>query len=179
MSSSFTVTSGTLGALEQVIEYFDPTHNHYFMTPLSNEIALLDARQPPFGNWVRTGFAFNAYAADTAPQESAPICRFFNDSFGNGNGSHFYAAQGLGCEDTIQYFPDWMLESAALFNEIVPSASGNCPADMIPVYRLYNNGMEGVPNHRFLTDLDERQRMIGLGWIPEGFGVGVAMCAPK
>ncbi len=176
MSTQFAVVTGSANAPETVIEYYDSALGHYFITPLANEIALLDAHQPPFQDWSRTGFSFVAYVNGTAPIGTAPICRFFNDSF-NGTSSHFYAAQGLGCEATISNFPDWQLESPALFNTPLPAVTGACPSNTVPIYRLYNNGMGGAPNHRFLTDFTERQRMIGLGWIPEGYGVGVAMCA--
>ncbi|MEO8975986.1 MAG: hypothetical protein ABI552_09550, partial [Casimicrobiaceae bacterium] len=173
LTTTFTVLDGEL-----VIEYLDPTSDHYFMTPLASEIALLDAHQPPFSNWVRTGFSFAAYVNATAPAGTSPICRFFNDFFGNGKSSHFYAAQGLSCEQTISYFPDWQLENPALFNVATPAISGVCAEDAVPIYRLYNNGQGGAPNHRFLTDMVERQKMIDMGWLPEGYGVGVAMCAP-
>jgi hypothetical protein len=179
ISAQMTVVQGTTNEQEAVVEYYDPATAHYFMTPLAGEIALLDAHQPPFVDWRRTGSAFNAYVSATAPTDTSRVCRFFNDSFGNGQGTHFYAAMGLGCE--VMYsgqFPDWQAESNELFNTAIPSADGNCLANTIPVYRLYNNGEAGVPNHRFVTDANERQKMIDRGWIPEGFGIGVAMCAP-
>ena len=62
---------------------------------------------------------------------------------------------------------------------MLPNASGACPAGTIPVYRLYNNGMGGAPNHRFVTSLAERQNMINKGYVAEGNGIGVGMCAPQ
>ena len=62
---------------------------------------------------------------------------------------------------------------------MLPDAGGVCPAGTLPVYRLYNNGMGGAPNHRFVTSLAERQIMIGKGYVPEGNGIGVGMCAPQ
>jgi len=47
-----------------------------------------------------------------------------------------------------------------------------------PVYRLYNNSQGGAPNHRYTTSLTTRATMLGKGWIAEGLGVGVVMCAP-
>jgi hypothetical protein len=85
----------------------------------------------------------------------------------------------LGCEATITSFPDWKLEDDKLFNEMLPDGSGNCPAGTIPVYRLYNQGMGGAPNHRFVTSLAERQKMINKGYVAEGAGIGVGMCAPQ
>ncbi len=67
-----------------------------------------------------------------------------------------------------------MLEDDKLFNAMLPDGSGNCPAGTIPVYRLYNQGMGGAPNHRFVTSLVERQNMVNQGFAAEGVG----MCAP-
>ncbi|HEV8502025.1 MAG TPA: hypothetical protein VGR63_10620 [Casimicrobiaceae bacterium] len=33
-----------------------------------------------------------------------------------------------------------------------------------------------MPDHRFFTRADERQKMIDRRWIAEGFGVGVPLC---
>jgi hypothetical protein len=105
------------------------------------------------------------------------ICRFFNTSFAP-KSSHFYAPHGLGCEATLALFPDWGLEDDKLFNAMLPDANGVCPAGNIPVYRLYNNGMGAAPNHRFVIDLAEQQKMVAKGFIAEGNGIGVGMCVP-
>jgi Repeat of unknown function (DUF5648) len=113
-----------------------------------------------------------------APAGSVAICRFFNDHFAP-KSSHFYALRGFGCEATLATFPDWKLEDDKLFNTMLPdAASGACPAGTIPVYRLYNNGMGNAPNHRFVTELAERQKMVTQGWVAEGAGTGVGMCVP-
>jgi streptogramin lyase len=162
-----------------VVEYHHSGFDHYFITPVATEIALLDAHAPPFQEWSRTGFSFNAYANVTAPAGSVPICRFFNNHFAP-KSSHFYAAHGFGCEATLAQFPDWGLEDDKLFNMMLPNAiSGVCPIGTIPVYRLYNDGMGEAPNHRFVTDVTERQNMLNQGWVAEGAGFGVGMCAPK
>ncbi len=89
-----------------VVEYYHAGFDHYFITPVAAEIALLDAHTPPFQDWSRTGFSFNAYANAGAPASSVAICRFFNDHFAP-KSSHFYAPHGFGCEETIAKFPDW------------------------------------------------------------------------
>jgi hypothetical protein len=49
----------------------------------------------------------------------------------------------------------------------------------MPVYRLYNNGMGGGPNHRYTASATIKAQMIALGWTPEGYGPdAVIMCAP-
>ena len=179
ISASGTGTTATTSSpTVPVVEYYNPVFDHYFITSVPVEISLLNARQPPFQDWIATGFTFNGYANATAPASSVAICRFFNSTFAP-KSSHFYAPHGLGCEATIASFPDWKLEDDKLFNSMLPDASGACPAGTIPVYRLYNNGMGGAPNHRFVTSLAERQNMINKGFIAEGNGIGVGMCAPQ
>jgi len=171
-------TAPSAGGLN-VIEYYHAGFDHYFITPVAAEIALLDARAPPFQEWSRTGFSFNAYALAGAPAEAVAICRFFNDHFAP-KSSHFYAPLGFGCEATLAQFPDWKLEDDKLFKVMLPDAAvGSCPARTIRVFRLYNNGMGNAPNHRFVTSTAERQNMINQGWTPEGAGIGVAMCVPE
>jgi hypothetical protein len=160
-----------------LVEYRHSLFDHYFVTPVPAEIALLDAHQPPFQNWARTGFSFNAYASAEAPVGSVANCRFFNDHFAP-KSSHFYAPHGFGCEATLSQFPDWNLEDSALFNSMLPDAAGICPVGSIPLYRLYNQGMGNAPNHRFVTSVTERQTMINQGWAPEGAGIGIGNCVP-
>jgi hypothetical protein len=183
ISGDFSFSLTGIGAAEgppltvTVVEYHNSAFDHYFMTPLAAEIALLDAKAPPFQDWSRTGLMFNAYANAGAPGGSVAICRLFNSNFGT-KSSHFYAPHGFGCEDTLAIFPDWTLEDDKLFNALLPDASGNCAPGSIPIYRLYNGGMGGAPNHRFVASLAERQKMLDLSWVPEGAGIGVAMCVP-
>ena len=160
-----------------VVEYRHPAFDHYFITPLTNEIGLLDAHTPPFQDWVRTGLSFNVFVNTDAPLASVAICRFFNDHFAP-KSSHFYGPHGSSCEATIAKFPDWALEDDKLFNTMLSDITGACPAGTIPVYRLYNGGMGGAPNHRFVTSLAERQNMVNQGWVPEGNGIGVETCVP-
>lgn len=39
---------------------------------------------------------------------------------------------------------------------------------MIPLYRLYNNGIGGAPNHRYTTDIQIAYEMRNKGWTWEG-----------
>lgn len=160
-----------------VVEYHHAAFDHYFITPVAAEIALLDAKAPPFQDWSRTGFTFRAYESTAAPAGSVAICRFFNSSFAP-KSSHFYAPRGLGCETTLANYPDWGLEDDQLFATMLPDATGNCPGGTAAVYRLYNNGQSGAPNHRFVTSLAERQKMLDKGYVAEGAGIGVGMCVP-
>ena len=76
-------------------------------------------------------------------------------------------------------FPEWQLEDDTLFNAMLPNGAGGCPAGFLPLYRLYNNGKGGAPNHRFVISLGEQRNMVSQGWIAEGAGIGVGMCVPQ
>jgi YVTN family beta-propeller protein len=175
----FVVPAPVPFAISTVIEYHHAAFDHYFITPVAAEIALLDARGRPFEDWSRTGYSFKVYSPVVAVAGSVAICRFFNDHYWP-KSSHFYAPQGFGCETTIAQFPDWQLEDDKLFNAMLPNAaSGACPSGTIPVYRLYNDSMGEAPNHRFVTSRIERQIMLVQGWVAEGAGIGVGMCVPQ
>ena len=68
--------------------------------------------------------------------------------------------------------PEWIFEGLPFSED--PPTGGDCPADRIPVLRLYNNFMNGQVGHRFLTSKSEAIAMIGDGWLYEG----VAFCSP-
>ncbi|HEX4884165.1 MAG TPA: hypothetical protein VFX05_08515, partial [Casimicrobiaceae bacterium] len=49
-----------------------------------------------------------------------------------------------------------------------PTGPGTCPADLAVVWRLYNNGMNGQANHRYVTSVTVLGDMVGRGWVVEG-----------
>jgi len=58
------------------------------------------------------------------------------------------------------------------------AATGACPFETTPVYRVYNNRPDA--NHRYTTSLAIRDSMVQAGWIPEGYGLdAVAFCVPR
>ncbi len=61
----------------------------------------------------------------------------------------------------------WTYEGIA-FDAFPLDASGDCPIDLMTVTRLYNNGMGGQANHRYLTSHSEIAVMVSRGWIVEG-----------
>jgi probable HAF family extracellular repeat protein len=160
-------------ALGQVVEYHHAAFDHYFVTADADEIAKLD--RGAFAGWARTGQAFNVHL--DAPSATKLVCRFFSTAF-DPKSSHFYTADLDECVK-VRSNASWRFEKVA-FNVAVPDADGRCPPDSEPVYRLYNGGKGGAPNHRFTAIEAVRSQMIGAGWIPEGAGaLGVGMCAPK
>jgi probable HAF family extracellular repeat protein len=154
-----------------VIEYYLPALDHYFITAIPAEIALLDSGA--FPGWVRTGYTFKAYPSLTLGVE--PVCRYFGSGFGS-SGTHFYSADANQCLEASLYGV-WQFEGYVMYMPF--PHDGVCPPGTVDVYRLYNNGQGGTPAHRYTTSAAVRAQMIGDGWIPEGYGAeGIGMCSP-
>ncbi|HVF65459.1 MAG TPA: hypothetical protein VNE58_15840 [Casimicrobiaceae bacterium] len=156
-----------------VVEYYHFGFGHYFITASSDEIGKLDAGV--FAGWSRTGRAFAVFPMNSAG--AANVCRFFSTSFAP-KSSHFYTPFADECA-TVKGNKDWQFE-AEVFAMKVPAATGDCPSGSIRLYRLYNNGHTGAPNHRYTTDENVRTQMIAQGFVAEGFGaLGVVGCVPQ
>ncbi len=166
-------TGSTTAATIDLIEYYHEAFDHYFITGIPDEISKLDAGV--FEGWVRTGLKFKGYPTDTP--NASNVCRFFSTAF-DPKSSHFYTPFATECQDVLVRFKEWDLEGL-VFSIPVPSMDGTCAAGTVPVYRLYNDGQGGAPNHRYTTDLTVRAQMMTKGWIPEGRGIGVIMCSPQ
>ncbi len=144
------------------VEFYNPTLNHYFVTAFPEEAAALDVGFPVAG-WRRTGFDFKVWMRDTP--HGLPACRFFGTP-GIGPNSHFYTINPAECS-FVMANPYWMFEAIA-FNAEEP-VGNDCPPGRSLVTRIYNNGMGGQANHRFLTSHSEIAHMIqDEGWILEG-----------
>ena len=162
-------------AVQPAVEYYYQAWNFYFITSIPAEIAALDGGA--FGGvWLRTGQQFNVYSTANPPAGATTVWRFFSTSFAP-KSSHFYT-DIVSEYNSLLANPNWQLEGP-VFNTPPPAADGTCPAGSIPIYRLYNNGMGGAPNHRFTTDPSLRAQMIAQGWAAEGFGIGVVFCSPQ
>jgi len=156
----------------EIVEYAYDEWNHFFVTGFSAEVDKLDAGT--FAGWKRTGLKFKAYP-NGLPGTSS-VCRFFSTAFGV-RSSHFYTPVASECT-TVKGNPNWSFEGD-VFGVVLPTVAGTCPGGLNPLYRLYNNGQGGAPNHRYTTDLAVRSVMAAFGWIPEGSGsLGVIACTP-
>jgi len=154
------------------VEYYNAGFGHYFMTAKADEITGLDGGAYN-GAFARTGRTFGVYAAPG--NGLAPVCRFFTTpgTFGT-KSSHFYTADAAECEG-LKVNPNWIYESIAFYVP-TPDGGGTCPANSLPVYRLYNNGQTGAPNHRFTTDYATKLAFApALNWSDEG----VRFCTPQ
>jgi predicted dienelactone hydrolase len=141
------------------VEYHRDATDHYFVTADPGEQAALDAG----GEWLRTGQAFKVFGLDTGL--GAPACRFFSAPALSPD-THFFTINSLEC-DIVKQSPLWLYEGFA-FEAQPPDAGGDCPLDRIPVLRLYNDGMNAQPNHRFLTSRSEAASTEARGWALEG-----------
>ena len=156
-----------------VIEYYNASQDHYFMSSLAADIAALDSGQ--FPGWTRTGQTFAAYPVPTGA--ASPVCRFYiPPALGD---SHFYSASPAECAQTHAKFPLLVEESAAvMYVDLPDTTTGACPAGDVPVFRVWDNRADS--NHRYTTDWSIRAQMLAKGWIAEGYGPDpVIMCAPR
>ena len=156
---------------ELAVEYYHTGFDHYFVTTLPTEIALLDGGA--IAGWTRTGDRFYVYGSGSSA--TAATCRFFSNAFGL-RSSHFYTPVASECT-TVKANSVWQFEGE-VFNLKLPAADGSCQTQEVPLYRVYNAGQGGAPNHRYTTKLEVRTQMVGQGWIPEGNGIGVIGCVP-
>jgi len=155
-----------------VVEFYNASLDHYFITWLPDEMAKLDAGTAIKG-WQRTGYQFNTYAS--AKPETSPVCRYYIPP-GLGD-SHFFGRGTVECNATGQKNPSFVLEDAAFMQMYLP-VGGVCPANTLEVYRVFDNRPDA--NHRYMTDKALRNTMVTKGWIAEGDGLNlVVMCAPQ
>jgi len=143
------------------VEYYNASLNHYFFTAEPAEAVMLDAGVIVPG-WSRTGFDFKVHPAGDFRGLAA--CRFFGTP-GIGPNSHFFTIDSAECAK-VRTDPFWTYEGIA-FNADAP-VNADCAADRVPVVRMYNNGMGGQANHRYLTSHSAIGDMLGQGWIVEG-----------
>lgn len=159
-------------AIGTAIEYYHAGFGHYFVTAIPGEVTVLDSGGQ--AGWARTGYQFKVHAT---PQPGVvPVCRFFTVAYPP-KSSHFYTPDATECAN-LKSNPNWTFE-AEVFHAAMPAADGSCAAGTVPVYRLYNQGQGGAPNHRYTTDLAVRSAMLAQNYAPEGYGIGVALCVPQ
>ncbi|HEV3239049.1 MAG TPA: choice-of-anchor D domain-containing protein [Casimicrobiaceae bacterium] len=162
------------GPTAQAVEYYYAAWNFYFETAFPAEIAALDGGA--FGGlWQRTGQTFNVWPQSNPA--AAPTCRFFSTAFAP-KSSHFYTPFAAECA-TLMTSPAWQYEAIAFYIALA-DVNGLCASGTVPLYRLYNNGMGGAPNHRYTTDPAIFNQMRAAGWLFEGNGnTKVFACVPQ
>ena len=154
-----------------VVEYYNATLDHYFVSALPDDIAALDSGT--LKGWARTGHTFNAFAA--AAPGTSPVCRFYLPP--SSGDSHFYSASPAECAEVAAKFPAFVHESPEVMHIALPDlATGECPAGLARVYRLWNNRADS--NHRYTADPAVKAAMVAQGYVAEGYGPDATiMCA--
>jgi hypothetical protein len=157
----------------RIVEYYNPTLDHYFLTAHEHEVAFVDQGNAG-ADWKRTGHVFGAWNIETFIEGAETVCRYYGDLKGGPN-SHFYSAEKFEC-DALQALdnatplgkPAWRFERDA-FRIAIP-ANGKCAPNLTPIYRLYNDGSaKGFDsNHRYVSSLALYAEMQAKGWVAEG-----------
>jgi hypothetical protein len=169
------ITVLTLPCEEVAVEYYYADWNFYFVTAFPGEIAAIDGGAFG-GGWKRTGESFNVWT--DASSGALPTCRFLSTAFFP-KSSHFYTDDATECA-SLEADRIWQYEGIAFYIQ-PPNEWGGCPAtETIPLYRLYNNGMGGAPNHRYTTNEVLRNQMVAGGWVVEGnIDTPIFACVPR
>jgi hypothetical protein len=170
-----------------VIEFYNESLDHYFMSPLAPDIDALDSGR--FAGWSRTGYAFEGFVtlASAGSTSVSPVCRFYIPP--EHGDSHFFSASPAECAEVLAKigtdpnYSGYVYETPSEFYITLPdTATGACAFPPLPstatpsvVYRLWNQRVDS--NHRYTADAGVRLRMIARNYLPEGYGpLGVAMC---
>ncbi len=160
-----------------VVEFYDATLDHYFVTADPFEMATLDANTM---RWRRTGHVFYAWSDPTqAPPDvlfPQPVCRFYAGPAQQID-SYWFSADPVECGSVPVLSPGWALQTSAAFWVEMPDFAGQCRAGTLPVYRFFNNRRDA--NQRHTVDLSVKRAMINRAWVPDGKGAnGAAFCSP-
>ncbi len=160
--------------LTYVVEYYNASLDHYFLTADAGERTALDEGTIP--GWKATGQTFGAFEPDAPPSpDLAPVCRYYGRPAAGIN-SHFFSASASDCAYVAATWPEsWQLETSNAF-KVIPTA--NCGFENHVIARFYNNRAD--VNHRYVEVEDVNwdkptiyQEMLDQGWIAEG----AAWCA--
>lgn len=153
----------------RIVEFYNTTLNHYFITAENPEAAAIDAGSAGPG-WLRTGASFRAYDA-TVPGAN-PVCRFYGNPALDANGhrrgpnSHFYTVDPQEC-DAVKLDSGWVYEGIVFY--AVPPVNNQCPSTYTTVKRLYNNRYaQNDSNHRYTVADRDFNAMAAAGWSAEG-----------
>jgi streptogramin lyase len=154
-----------------VIEFYNQSLDHYFVSALPADIAALDSGA--LRGWARTGLSFDAYLSPAAG--TSPVCRYYLPP-ASGD-SHFYSASPAECAEVGVRFPTFVLEASDVMHIALPdTVTGDCPPGTVGVFRLWNNRADS--NHRYTTDPAVKAAMLARGYLAEGYGPDATiMCA--
>jgi len=162
---------------QAAVEYYNTTLNHYFITADTAEMHFIDTGGAGPG-WTKTGGTFKVFsAAQSAPLNALPVCRFYGTP-GKGPNSHFYTVNPEECA-WVKTDPGWTYEGLVFY--VLKPVLGICPrygsnTTSQRVWRNYNNRYAyNDSNHRYTTDIAVYNQMQAAGWA----GEGVVMCGSQ
>ena len=152
------------------LEYYHAGINQYFLTAQADEQAGIASGV--ISGWAPTGNSFLVWDAQAAG--TLPVFRLFTVKFAN-KAAHFYTSDPAERDlRRVENGGDWTYEKIAYY--LAEATNGVCAAGQTPIYRMFNNGLSGAPNHRFTQSLADYQTFTQtMGWI----GEGVRFCAPQ
>ncbi|NDP42177.1 MAG: hypothetical protein GZ089_05570 [Aromatoleum sp.] len=157
------------------VEYYDARLDHYFFTSDVGEQAAIDAGQVGV-EWQRTGKSFPVVLYPGCPNGDRGmqrIYRFAGEPYVGPN-SHFFTVSQDEC-GVVRDRKDWHWQFEGSPFWAIPPTAGVCPDRTVPLYRAYNDGKGGDPNHRYSIDHSVIDAMVAQGWIDEG----ARMCVPE
>jgi hypothetical protein len=150
-------------AITEVIEYYVPASNKYFITGRADEKALLDSMP---GSFQRTTKKFRI-ASKVVYGNVFDVYRFYAPA--PGANSHVFVDKVD--RDLINSIPNTgLVDEGADFGTIKPDAFGACPTwAPVKIYRSYRNSpVISQRNHRYTDNVSDYNTMTASGWTPEG-----------
>ncbi len=155
-------------------EFYHSGFDHYFITSAPAEAAniaggALGTAWSATNNWWRT--------YTTAVAGTSPVCRFFSATFAP-KSSHFYTPYAAECA-SLKAGNVWGYEEISFYAALPIGSAGTCASGSQPLYRVYNNGKSGAPNHRYTISRYIRDQMVTAGGTAEGSGSDIVFaCVP-
>ena len=111
----------------EVVEFHHPALDHYFITWMPSQIAILDAGTQIRG-WTHTGYSFKTYAA--AEAGTSPVCRYYIPP-GLGD-SHFFGRGTVECNATGQK-TEFRSQDPAFMQMYLPAQASVLPARRLSI----------------------------------------------
>ena len=146
------------------VEYVHARFGNYFVTSSSNEIRLLDMMPDV---WRRTGLVVPCLGRRLS--RSSRGLPLLQRTIVRAEVLAFLHAVPRRVRDAARG-STWTFEGERFRLRLPEGAPGtrDCPAGSARLYRLYNNGRDGAPNHRYTIDPVVLNQMIASGWTMEG-----------
>jgi len=128
----------------RAIEYVHAGYGHYFVTASTEETQALDSGAIP--GWTRTRRFFDVVFR-SAPQVQMTYAILERQLVCSEEFPFSTRRRRQECA-AVRQNPDWQFEGK-VFAVGAPLYGFACGEGLIPLYRLYNDGKGGAPNHRY------------------------------